>query len=265
MAGDTTPTRGASWSIAGWPSSTCRPPGRSRWRTKTAPCRSSSTARSTITRSCARELSARGHAVPRQLGHRGAGAPLRGARRRHGLAARGMFAFAILDRRTEPGAPGPRSVRDQAALLRGARGAVDLCQRDEGDPGARAGSVPSSTGRPATTFWASATSPSRPPGSPTSPRCPRAPALLLSEAGARAPPLPRWSPQPDPSLLTRAAGGERAELLLASVKRQAVADVPVAALLSGGIDSSLVVAAHARSSDRPITTFNVGFPGPGPR
>jgi asparagine synthase (glutamine-hydrolysing) len=44
------------------------------------------------------------------------------------------------------------------------------------------------------------------------------------------------------------------------VERQAVADVPVAALLSGGIDSSLVVAAHARSSQRPIMTFNVGFP-----
>jgi asparagine synthase (glutamine-hydrolysing) len=51
-----------------------------------------------------------------------------------------------------------------------------------------------------------------------------------------------------------------AELLLGSVSRQAVADVPVAALLSGGIDSSLVVAAHARSSRSPITTFNVCFP-----
>ena len=47
---------------------------------------------------------------------------------------RGMFAFAVLDR-PEPGPPGPRSVRDQAALLRGASGPVDLCQRDEGNPG----------------------------------------------------------------------------------------------------------------------------------
>lgn len=49
-------------------------------------------------------------------------------------------------------------------------------------------------------------------------------------------------------------------LLLDAVERQAVADVPVAALLSGGIDSSLVVAAHARASRRAITTFNVSFP-----
>lgn len=49
-------------------------------------------------------------------------------------------------------------------------------------------------------------------------------------------------------------------LLSAAVGRESVADVPVAALLSGGIDSSLVVAAHARSSTRAIQTFNVGFP-----
>jgi len=54
---------------------------------------------------------------------------------------------------------------------------------------------------------------------------------------------------------------ERASaLLLGAVERQAVADVPVAALLSGGIDSSLVVAAHARSSSRAIPTFHVRFP-----
>lgn len=59
---------------------------------------------------------------------------------------------------------------------------------------------------------------------------------------------------------SRAHLAERAgQLLLSAVERQAVADVPVAALLSGGIDSSLVVAAHARSSDRAIATFNVGF------
>jgi len=50
------------------------------------------------------------------------------------------------------------------------------------------------------------------------------------------------------------------ERLLAAVQRQSVADVPVAALLSGGIDSSLVVAAHRRATGEAITTFNVRFP-----
>jgi asparagine synthase (glutamine-hydrolysing) len=48
--------------------------------------------------------------------------------------------------------------------------------------------------------------------------------------------------------------------LLAAVSRQSVADVPVAALLSGGIDSSLVVAAHTRAAAQRIATFNVRFP-----
>lgn len=40
-----------------------------------------------------------------------------------------------------------------------------------------------------------------------------------------------------------------------------VADVPVGVLLSGGLDSSLVAAAAARVSDRPIQTFTIGLPG----
>jgi asparagine synthase (glutamine-hydrolysing) len=48
--------------------------------------------------------------------------------------------------------------------------------------------------------------------------------------------------------------------LLDSVKSQAVADVPVAALLSGGIDSSLIVAARCLVSEEIPATFNVGFP-----
>ena len=45
-----------------------------------------------------------------------------------------------------------------------------------------------------------------------------------------------------------------------AVAAQAVADVPVAALLSGGIDSSLVVAAHRRATGDITQTFNVRFP-----
>jgi asparagine synthase (glutamine-hydrolysing) len=55
------------------------------------------------------------------------------------------------------------------------------------------------------------------------------------------------------------AAGER---LLAAVASQSVADVPVAALLSGGVDSSLVVAAHRRAATTATTTFNVRFPDP---
>ncbi|MBA3638150.1 MAG: asparagine synthase (glutamine-hydrolyzing) [Acidobacteriota bacterium] len=55
---------------------------------------------------------------------------------------------------------------------------------------------------------------------------------------------------------------ERLETLLeASVRRQLVADVPVGVMLSGGVDSSLVVAMAARASSTPVKTFNVSFPG----
>lgn len=50
------------------------------------------------------------------------------------------------------------------------------------------------------------------------------------------------------------------EALLAAVRMQAMADVPVAALLSGGIDSSLVVAGMARATGKRPFTFNVRFP-----
>ena len=49
------------------------------------------------------------------------------------------------------------------------------------------------------------------------------------------------------------------DCLRQSVKRQLHADVPVGAFLSGGVDSSAIVALMAEASSRPVQTFSIGF------
>ena len=61
-------------------------------------------------------------------------------------------------------------------------------------------------------------------------------------------------------------GGERAEpeeliaLLDAAVSRQMMSDVPLGAFLSGGVDSSAIIAAMAQASNAPPQSFTISFP-----
>ncbi len=55
------------------------------------------------------------------------------------------------------------------------------------------------------------------------------------------------------------AVAEAETLLSDAVSRRMVADVPLGALLSGGIDSSLVTALMQAASDKPVRTFTIGF------
>jgi asparagine synthase (glutamine-hydrolysing) len=75
---------------------------------------------------------------------------------------------------------------------------------------------------------------------------------------------PYWEPsaiQRDP--LNAADRSERLERVHAAladaIRLQMVADVPVGAFLSGGIDSSLIVSLMQRASRMPVRTFSIGF------
>ncbi len=92
-------------------------------------------------------------------------------------------------------------------------------------------------------------------------RVPPAGVVIIDRAGetreSRFWSLPQNAPATDVS--PEAALEEIAPLLGDAVKRRMVADVPLGAFLSGGVDSSTVTALMQAASDRPIKTFTVGF------
>ncbi len=86
--------------------------------------------------------------------------------------------------------------------------------------------------------------------------------FLLIEDGRPMPePVRYWAPPTATAPAEADAAAALRARLYEVIERQLVADVPLGAFLSGGIDSSSVVALAATRRAAPLDTFTIGFPG----
>ncbi len=90
------------------------------------------------------------------------------------------------------------------------------------------------------------------------------PGHVLTVRGGQVRLRPYWDlrMEPDDSRALDSFAEELEALVLDAVRRQMVADVPLGAFLSGGVDSSLVVRAMTECSAGPVKTFSIGYREP---
>ena len=86
--------------------------------------------------------------------------------------------------------------------------------------------------------------------------------LLVDRSGAADRPVRYWGAPSDTRPISETdAVAELTERLTRAVEYRLIADVPVGAFLSGGVDSSAIVATAARVKTSPLSTFTIGFEG----